>query len=158
MKIESKLDVFGAEHTISCKINFRPSSESYQLNPDSFYLEFGKKKPVGKGYEIEILNYPEILDWHKKQKVFTKNGKLLDLHVHKGDDTKMYVCYPLQIKTKEESIRLHKEWSRVMFAQIFFCLTDEFLYLETVSSSTTEWCEYIDEFLKTKNLKIEDSI
>jgi hypothetical protein len=137
-------------------VAFRPSSEDYKLNPESFYLEYGKRKPEGRGYEIIILNYDEIMEWHQKERKLVRYGNLVNLHIHVGDDSKQYVCYPFQIKTKDEAIRLFKEWARIMFAQIFFGLSDSFLYGETKSLEMTKWAEFIDDFLFKKGITIKD--
>lgn len=158
MKFESIMQTRSASYKIICNVAYRPTSEDYKLNPESFYFKYGKRKPEGRGYEIIVLNYDEIMGWHQRERKLVKDGKLISLHVHTGDDSKQYVCYPFQIKTKDEATRLFKEWTRIMFAQIFFGLSDTRLYEETKSLEMTKWVEFIDGFLLKKGITIKDNL
>ena len=158
MRIKSTLKISGKAYVIRCKLRKRSSVEDYQLNIENFYIKFGGKSPCGEGYEIEVLNPKEINGWHKKERKLINENKLVQLHIHAGRDGKSYVCYPLQIKEREEALRLQKEWARIMFAQIFFGLRDVFLFEATGGKGdTTSWSNFIDNFFKEKCLSVEES-
>ncbi len=157
MKTKSTLKISGKTYAIRSEAIKRSSVEDYQLDIDNFYIKFGGKPPCGEGYEIEVLNPEEINDWHEKEHKLICENKLIQLHMHTGKDGKTYVCYPLQIKEKEEALRLQKEWARIMFVQIFFGLGDLFLFEATSGKGdTTSWSNFVDIFLKEKGLCVED--
>lgn len=156
MKIVSILELFKKSYGICSEIVRRESLKDYQLDAYSFYQKFGSTIPLGEGFELEVCNYPEILSWHERERKLLSGERLIGLHVHTGNDSKPYVCYPLQMKTATEAIRMHKEWARVMFAQIFFGLTDAFLFAETKSGSTTDWARYVDAYFAEKDCQVGD--
>jgi hypothetical protein len=154
--MKSTLKINNQKYSIFVKIHKRRTSNEYQLDIKNFYEKWGGKIPKGQGYEIEILNNEEIQVWHQTQRrLLNSEDQLATLHIHSGNDQKPYVCYPLQIKTKREAEKLFSEWARIMFVQIFFGLSDSFLYEKTQSGSTTEWSKFTDSFLKEKGLQID---
>jgi len=146
------------KYPIIAKIHKRNILEDYQLDPINFYQKWRGKKPEGIGYEIEVLNHDELNLLHKEMnRSLDSEGRLISLNIHKGNDDKIYVCYTPHINSFEEAIGVFKNWSCVVYSQIFLGLTYQQLGKEIDSNNFIKISEYAEKKLNKEKLILDYS-
>lgn len=78
--------------------------KNFQLDPDKFYREWNNGKLHDQNIEmmIEETSPFSIDDMLKKA-----------VHIHQGNDNKQYVCYPPEVKTMNQAVKIAVSWSIV---------------------------------------------
>ena len=75
-------------------------TKDLKLDPEKFYNKFGNYIPK------------ETIEMMVKLSVSFTIPRLLTAgtHLHKGNDRRQYICYPQQIDTIEEAIKIASDW------------------------------------------------
>ncbi len=98
------------------------------------------------GFVVQILNKEEIEFWNERERRMFKDQKELKLHFEEKEEG-CFVPQLFEIKNQAEAISLFKDWSKVMFGQIFFGLNDDILAKETGRKDFHSWAEYSEAFI-----------
>jgi hypothetical protein len=88
--------------TFICAMHQANSAEDLRLSVEEFYKKWRKNHdlPSFPHYEVELLNQDEI------EQKFPKP----DLHVHKSEDGKKFMCYTPDIPSPEAAYLMWKAW------------------------------------------------
>ncbi len=87
------------QYSFQAHIHELGDPDQFHLDPDSFYLEWGKKVPEVPHHEVEIIE--PAADFFERHPA----------HVHKSRiNSNLFVCYPLRIETPEKAKRIFRTW------------------------------------------------